>query len=346
MNSVCPECGAQIADQLKSCPQCHYLVHSERLKELRDLAQRAEQDGDPRSALAAWREGLDLLPAGSKQGRLVAAQVQRLSAEVDQLTPGAKPAKAEHRSDASAEGKSKLAVAGLGIVGLLAFVLTKGKALLLGLTKAGTVFSMLLSLGLYWSLWGWRFALGLIASIYVHEMGHVMALRHFGIKAGAPSFLPGIGAVVRMKQYPATRIEDARVGLAGPIWGLGAAVVAYGVFRITGAPIWGAIAQIGAWINLFNLLPIPPLDGGRGFRALDSVQRLLVTASIGAMWALTEQSLLILLLMVAGMQCFTPAAPKGDWRAAIHYVALVVALSLLAQFALPGDVFEHLSGDG
>ena len=124
---------------------------------------------------------------------------------------------------------------------------------------------MLLSMGVYWTAWGWRFALGLVLSIYIHEMGHVAALQRYGIKATAPMFIPGFGAMVRLNQYPANPAEDARVGLAGPLWGLGAAVFAYAVFLATAIPFWAAIARTGALINLFNLLPIWQLDGGRGY---------------------------------------------------------------------------------
>src|SRR4029079_16405953 len=121
---------------------------------------------------------------------------------------------------------------------VLLVLLGKGKQLLLGFSKAGTVLTMLLSFGAYWALWGWKFAAGLVLSIYVHEMGHVAALRRFGIPATAPMFIPGLGAFVRLKQPPATAIEDARVGLAGPRWGLGATIVAAALGAATGAPVW------------------------------------------------------------------------------------------------------------
>jgi len=108
---------------------------------------------------------------------------------------------------------------------LVAF--SKGKLLLLGLTKISTLASMLAFFAVYWSLFGWRFALGFVMSIYIHEMGHVMALRRYNIAASAPMFIPFFGAFVRMKQYPGNVGEDARVGLAGPIWGLGSAVAAW-----------------------------------------------------------------------------------------------------------------------
>src|SRR5207253_1330115 len=104
--------------------------------------------------------------------------------------------------------------AGVGAVGallakfkfVLLFVLTKAKLLLLGLTKGGTFLSMLLSAGLYWTIWGWKFAFGLVLSIYIHEMGHVQALQRYGIKATAPMFIPGFGAVTRPQRWIAVAV--------------------------------------------------------------------------------------------------------------------------------------------
>jgi len=104
-------------------------------------------------------------------------------------------------------------------------------------------------------------------------MGHVAMLRRYGIRASAPMFIPGLGALVRLEQYPHTPAEDARVGLAGPMWGLGAAAIAWGVYTLTGWPAWGAIARVGAWINLFNLIPVWQLDGSRAFVALCRSER-------------------------------------------------------------------------
>src|SRR5215510_769086 len=117
---------------------------------------------------------------------------------------------------------------------LAVLVVTKGKLLLFGLTKIGTLFSMLATLGLYWTRWGFAFALGFVVSIYIHEMGHVDALRRCGIAASPPMFIPGFGAFVRLKQRVLNPIEDARIGLAGPVWVLAAAVVAYVIGMISG----------------------------------------------------------------------------------------------------------------
>ena len=107
--------------------------------------------------------------------------------------------------------------------------LGKLKFLLLGLTKASTFVSMFAFFGVYWSIYGWPLALGLVLSIYIHEMGHVAMLRRLGIAAGAPMFIPGVGALVMLKQHVADPLTDAKIGLAGPVWGLGAALAAFGV---------------------------------------------------------------------------------------------------------------------
>ena len=158
------------------------------------------------------------------------------------------------------------------VIGLAA--LTKGKILLLGLTKASTFVSMFAFMGVYWTEFGGWLALGLVLSIYVHEMGHVFSLLRYGVGASAALFIPGLGAVVRLNQALVDPKQDARVGLAGPIWGTAAALACAGVYELTDRPIWAAIAKLGAIINLFNLLPFWQLDGARAFRSLNRSQRL------------------------------------------------------------------------
>src|SRR5207237_9867331 len=157
------------------------------------------------------------LPANSRQHQIITDRIERLGT----ATAAPKAAGGPAESTAAAGGAARAGgLAGIGALAMLvwkfkfiaAFVLTKGKFLLLGLTKASTFFSMFLALGVYWTVWGWKFALGLVLSIYVHEMGHVAALRRFGIRARAPMFIPGVGAIVRSQQRPANPIEDSRVG--------------------------------------------------------------------------------------------------------------------------------------
>jgi Zn-dependent protease len=130
---------------------------------------------------------------------------------------------------------------------------------------AGTA---LVSVAAYSIFFGWWFAAGFVALLFVHEMGHVIALRREGIKATAPVFVPFMGAVVGMRQMPNDALAEARVGLAGPILGsIGAAAVAV-VGELTGSDLLIALAYFGFFINLFNLLPVIPLDGGRAAAAM------------------------------------------------------------------------------
>src|ERR671933_2673769 len=146
---------------------------------------------------------------------------------------------------------------------LLAKLGTKLKALLVVLPKLkllSTSGTMLVSIGAYALIWGWRFALGFVLLLLVHEMGHVIQLRREGVPASAPLFVPFLGAFVGMKRAPKDAATEARVGLAGPILGSLAAAALIPVYVGTGEPFWQALAFTGLLLNLFNLAPVLPLD--------------------------------------------------------------------------------------
>jgi Zn-dependent protease len=124
------------------------------------------------------------------------------------------------------------------------------------------------------------------------------------------------------------------VGLAGPVWGLGAALVALAVWRATGMPFWGVIAKVGAWINLFNLIPVWQLDGAHGFRAMSRVHRVVAVVAIAAAFAFTREGLLILLLLAAVATLFGKQARQPDRRAILLYVGLVAALAVIADLGV------------
>jgi len=219
---------------------------------------------------------------------------------------------------------------------VVAVVLSKGKLLLLGFTKLPTLFSMLLSFGVYVQVMGWKFAAGLILSIYIHEMGHVWELRRFGIKATAPAFIPGFGALIRVKQYPSNPVEDARVGLAGPIWGTAAALAAYAAFVLSDLPIWGAIARVGAYINLFNLVPVWQLDGSHGMRALARPQRWLLLGVVVAACLFTQDFLHVVLAVFVALRAWGGDAPeRSDRVTLLQFTSLVVLLTALMSIAVP-----------
>jgi Zn-dependent protease len=331
-------CGTEIAPSQLACPSCRRLVHADQLKGLAAAAAEAVRRGEPLEEVALWRRALGLLPPGSQQAGQVAARIAALDALTGPgvAAPGGAVA-ADPAGSPAASGRT-WSVRGAAATAL-AFLLTKAKLLLLGLSKAGTLFTMLLAVGVYWTAFGWPFALLLVLSIYVHEMGHVAALRRLGLPAGAPLFIPGLGALILMRQHPANPRDDARIGLAGPIWGLGAALFAWVGFLLGWGSLWGAVARFGAWVNLFNLLPFWQLDGGRAFHALSRWQRFAAAAALAAIWALSHEGLLVLLLLGAGAQALRRDAPaEGDPPTLIQYVGLAAVLTLLTRLpvALPG----------
>ena len=134
--------------------------------------------------------------------------------------------------------------------------LKSGKLLL----TAGT---MLLSIAVYATVWGWRFATGFVLLIFCHEMGHVAAARQRGLPVTAPAFIPFVGAYIQMKAQPHSVETEAYVAYAGPFVGTLAAFAFYFFGRNQGDTLCLALAYSGFVLNLFNLLPISPLDGGR-----------------------------------------------------------------------------------
>ena len=296
-------------------------MHSEKLTQLAGLAEAATEQGDLVRARDHWSSILRLLPTDSQQSAVSRDRVTELSARIEQ---GSAPASATGRGDKWWQRGAA------GVVTLVAILISKLKCLILGLTKASTFISMFAFFGVYWRLYGWPLALGLVLSIYIHEMGHVSELRRFGVAANAPLFIPGVGALVLLKQRIDDPIIDARIGLAGPLWGLAAGAAAFIISLITRSPTWGAIAELTGFINLFNLIPIWQLDGSRGFHALSNVQRLTIVAASALAFAATGQKLLLLLGLVAAFRAFQ-ASTTADSRAFATFVGLIAALSWLAR---------------
>jgi Zn-dependent protease len=320
--AACAGCATQLAPALLACPSCGTLVHAADLARLAAAADEADRRGDLPAAAAAWRDAIELLPDRAPQHAAVAARLDDVTRRID-AAPRLKPATAP-----AADG-SWLKRGWGAISAALVVLLSKAKLLLLGLTKAKTLLSMLAFVGVYFRLYGWPLAAGFVVSIYIHEMGHVAALARYGIRAGAPMFIPGLGAFVRLKQAPLNAREDARIGLAGPEWGLAAAAIAFAVFLVTRVPVWGAIAGLGAYLNLFNLLPFWQLDGARGFRALSRQQRWMAAGATAVAGLLATQPLLYVVAAVGAFRAWRSPEEAADRRAFVTYVALVALLTAI-----------------
>jgi Zn-dependent protease len=187
----------------------------------------------------------------------------------------------------------------------LGLLLVKFKWILLALLKVkfiGTALTMLLSVGAYALLFPVWFAVGFVVLIWIHEMGHVLQLKREGIKASAPMFIPFFGAFVAMREMPKNALVEARVGLAGPVLGTLGALGALGIHALTGNPLFLGLAYVGFLINLFNLAPMLPLDGGRAVGAMSPVFWLLGLALTVALFFVMPNFIVLLIGVLGGAE--------------------------------------------
>lgn len=166
-------------------------------------------------------------------------------------------------------------------------------------TSAG---SMLLSLAVYAAIWGWRYAAGFIGLLFAHEMGHYIAARQRGLKVGAPAFIPFMGAWIALQDQPADVETEAYVALAGPLVGTISALAVYLWARSENSGLLLAIAYSGLFLNLFNLLPISPLDGGRVTAVLSPRIWLLGVPILLALMLYRPSPMLIVVAVLAAPQ--------------------------------------------
>jgi Zn-dependent protease len=227
----------------------------------------------------------------------------------------------------------------LGTIGaVLALLLGKLKffGILASAFKLKTLGSMILSIGLYAIEWGVPFAVGFVLLILIHELGHVYVLRREGIPATAPVFIPFIGAFIAMKGLPRNAYVEAKVAIGGPIAGSLAAWATLLVGLALDKPMLVSLGHVGILLNLFNLVPVSPLDGGRIAGAF-SRAFWIAGYAIGLLALLATRSPLLLIVLVVGL--FTlwqrwrnpvpgyDAIPRAQRLAVgLAYAALVIAL--------------------
>jgi Zn-dependent protease len=181
----------------------------------------------------------------------------------------------------------------------------KLKVLLLALPKLKiftTSGSMLVSVGAYSLIWGWKFALGFVVLLLLHEVGHVIQLRREGIPASAPLFIPFLGAVISAKSLGGNALAEARVGLAGPVLGSLAAAALLPLYPLTGDELWLALAFTGFLLNLFNLLPVVPLDGGRAMAAMAPWMWFVGFAALVALAVVFPNPIILLIVLLGGLE--------------------------------------------
>lgn len=220
--------------------------------------------------------------------------------------------------------------------------------LLLSGAKLGKLFAsggtMLLSLVAYAFVFGWKYAAGFIVLLFVHEMGHYVAARQRGLAVGLPTFIPFLGAWIELKDLPHDAETEAYVGLGGPFVGTIGALLAYLMARSFDATWLLAVAYAGLFLNLFNLIPLSPLDGGRITAVLSPRIWLLGVPVLGA-WFLWRPSVLLLLIaLMAAPQVWKALRYRKDspeaqgyyavsaavkWQYGLVYIALTLFLAVM-----------------
>jgi Zn-dependent protease len=166
------------------------------------------------------------------------------------------------------------------------------------LTTAGTA---LISVVVYSLFFGWTFAIGFVVLLFVHEMGHVIQLRREGVNASAPMFIPLLGAVVMMKSMPDDALAEARVGLAGPILGTAGSAVCLAIGEATNSNFMRALAYVGFLLNLINLVPLTPFDGGRAMAAMAPAMWFVGLGVMVALLLITGNTFLLIFIVLGGM---------------------------------------------
>jgi Zn-dependent protease len=229
----------------------------------------------------------------------------------------------------------------------------KGLLLLLPKLKIFTTSaSMLVSIAAYSLIWGWKFALGFVLLLLVHEYGHVLQLRREGVPASAPLFIPFLGAVVGMKRMPDDAGAEARVGLAGPVLGSLGCLIPVALWQATGDDFWQALAFTGFFLNLFNLLPVLPLDGGRAMAALTPAMWLVGFALLIGAAVVFPNPVVLLIVLLGGFETWrrwkqrkSPEAQRYHRVTPRTRVAVAATYVGLAALLVVGMDLTHLERD-
>ncbi len=214
------------------------------------------------------------------------------------------------------------ALAALAALGAKFFAAIKGALLLLPKIKLlGTAGTALVSVAAYSLFWGWTFAVGFVVLLFVHEMGHVIQLRREGIKASAPMFIPFLGAAVMMKSMPDDALAEARVGLAGPVLGTAGAGVCLVIAEATNSDMLRALAYVGFFLNLINLIPVVPFDGGRAMAAMAPWLWFVGLGALVALLLLVGNPFLLIFVVLGVIETWRrwEARRKGSIEQAAYY---------------------------
>ena len=342
--TACERCGQPIPYGQLACPNCGALVHQRRLEQIAAEAQRLEQS-DPAAAARMWREALSLLPQDSQQ---YAHIYHRIGA----LTSGWAP------DGPMAAPLPQSGGAGPQPLGYESRVVQPPDPWPVAFAK--TVGSMLFSIAVYYLLLfhNLPIAVGFVVLMLVHEMGHVLAMRYYGLSASPQIFIPFVGAVINLRQMPPNALVESVVGMGGPFLGTVGAMICYAWATHAGYPLRTELlvcAQLAFMLNLFNLLPVPPLDGGRITAAISPwiwIAGLIGLAALMVSMARGGDTFGLFILLLIGFYAwpriravlrargrrdpYYEVSPAASWTMAVLYVGLGILLSYMFFIKLGG----------
>jgi Zn-dependent protease len=317
----CRSCKHELQPGALACDRCHALVYGDELSKLSREAQSLEEKGKLLEARDRWLMGLPLLPRTSKQAQWIEEHAKSLNLAAAQMQP---------RDEGTWEKRA-------GPIGVLAVILLKAKTLFFALFKLKFIFSFFSFIAIYWAIWGPKFGIGFAGMILIHEMGHYIDVKRRGLPVEAPVFLPGLGAYVKWDALNVPLDIRAEVSLAGPLAGWMAAAGCAAYFITTGDAIGAALARSGAWLNLFNLIPVWSLDGAGAANAVTKNERLILLAVTLGFWMLTGEGIFFLVALGFGWRLFTKDFPEHPSRRTTLYYAVVMALLAGVLWMVPGS---------
>ena len=294
-------------------------------------AQSAQSGGPPARHLASY------VPYIAEQ-RVAEQQQQQQQANLAQ-SQGQTQTPADARATVGRKDAAGCA-SGAAILAVLSKLAVAGKLLL-------PFLSAVASLVTYAWLFGWQFGLGILILLFAHEMGHYVIIRAKGIPASWPVFIPLLGAYVAMRRMPVNVRDEAEIAIAGPFAGAMASALCFWLYHVTGLTVLLPLAYFSFLINLLNLIPVSPLDGGRIVGAISRWIWPIGLVLLGIAFLYTHSILLIILLWLGFLETisrFRMASIAGSYyripllsRAyiTIFYFGLAAALAI-GMFATEG----------
>lgn len=194
--------------------------------------------------------------------------------------------------------------------------------------------SMLVAVFAYAVIYGWLYAVGFVGLLFAHEMGHYLAAKQSRLDVGAPCFIPFVGAWIQLKEQPMNAEVEAYVGISGPMLGSAAAFLCYLLAQSTGSYLLLAISYSGFMLNLFNLIPLTPLDGGRIVSAISPRIWLLGIPILIGLFIWKPSPLLILIVVLAVPQVWKTLKDKAIANSDYYQTSGNSKLSYTFQYLL------------